>query len=87
MTLYQVYGESVPETINRTIAEAAEIEQRSKAFIDRIGPLIVEAAREIERRGPPGIFWPEEHARICKAAERVTRQQRRYQERQRRKPR
>lgn len=31
--------------------------------------------------GAPGLFWPERHAEICKAAERVTRQQRRQAER------
>jgi hypothetical protein len=39
------------------------------------------------RMEPWGLFWPEQHAEICKAAERVTRQQRRHLERQRRKAR
>lgn len=33
------------------------------------------------RMEPWGLFWPEQHAEICKAAERVTRQQRRQAER------
>lgn len=36
----------------------------------------------IRRDTPYGLFWPEQHAAICKAAERVTRQQRRHAERQ-----
>lgn len=44
-------------------------------IIDRLA----EKIREHERRNTSrGLFWPEQHAEICKAAERVTRQQRRH---------
>jgi hypothetical protein len=48
-------------------------------IIDRLAEKILEHER---RNSPRGLFWPDQHAAICKAAERVTRQQRRLAERQ-----
>jgi hypothetical protein len=48
--------------------------------------MLAERIREHERRNTPrGLFWPQQHAVICKAAERFTRQQRRLAERRERK--
>lgn len=53
--------------------------------MDQHGTIRVDTDERESRMEPWGLLWPATHAEICKAAERVTRQQRRYQERQRRK--
>lgn len=87
----QAFGRALTDEINallETIDHDRLIRMPASILRDDVLDLTLEDMhRHLHQRlgTPRGLFWPETHTEICKAAERVTRQQRRYQERQRRK--
>jgi hypothetical protein len=80
------WGKSLAAEI-REILDEIDWAPRKHPPLDEVLDVTIEDMHRhlIGQGGPPGLFWPERHAEICKAAERVTRQQRRQAERQRRK--